>query len=473
MNSTAPSSSRESGGALRVPPHSSDMEKCVLASALIDESVLDTAMESLSEDDFYLREHRTIFSAMRTLANEEHTVDVALLAEKLRSLEKLDLVGGEVYLSQLVTTTATSTNIDKYIEILHQKKILRRLIHESTDIATGCFENDINARELLDQAEQKIFRISDENISNRPVLMGELLKDTFTKLEQISNNGGVTGLKTGFHDLDRFTTGLHPGELIIIAARPGMGKTAFVLSLASNIGIQGGERRPVALFSLEMPREQLMHRMLCSEASVEMNKLRGGFLSKKDFAALGNAAGKMYKAPVYIDDSGSLNPMELRSKCRRIKAQEKDLGVIIIDYLQLMKSTDKEESRQLEISSISRTLKEISKELKVPVIALSQLNRSVENRTGSNRPQLADLRESGAIEQDADLVLFLYREAYYLGKSPEGRASEEYQNLQNVAEVIIGKQRNGPLETVELSFIGKYTRFDNLDKTHHEEPEGF
>jgi replicative DNA helicase len=449
------------------------MEKSALASALIDEEVLDSAMEGLHEDDFYLRQHRTIFQTMRKLYNEEHTVDVALLAEKLKSVNKLETVGGEAYLSELITTTATSTNVEKYIEVLHQKKILRRLIHETMTISSSCYEGETNARELLDSAEQKIFHISDENMTNKPVKMEKLLKDTFEKLEKITNTGGITGLQTGFHDLDEHTTGLHPGELVIVAARPGMGKTAFVLSLASNIGIKEEKPAPVALFSLEMPKEQLMQRMLCSEASVEMNKLRGGYLGKKDFGALSQAAGRMYTAPIYIDDSSPLNPMELRAKCRRIKAQEKDLGVIIIDYLQLMNSTDKQESRQLEISSISRTLKEIAKELKVPVIALSQLNRSVENRTGSNRPQLADLRESGAIEQDADLVLFLYREAYYLGKSPEGRESEEYRNVQNMAEVIIGKQRNGPLETVELSFIGKYTRFDNLDKTHQEEPEAF
>ncbi|MGM0443345.1 MAG: replicative DNA helicase [Fibrobacterota bacterium] len=470
-NRQAPAST--SAGTLPVPPHSVEMERSVLASALLDESVLDSAMESLEEDDFYSRENRTIFQTMRTLYNREHTVDVALLADALRSAQKLDNIGGETYLSQLVTATATSKNLDKYVEVLNQKKILRRLISESNDISTLCFEPEQNARELLDKAEQKIFRISDENMSDRPVLMGSLLKDTFAKLEKITNSGGITGFKTGFTDLDEYTTGLHPGELVIIAARPGMGKTAFVLSMASNMAIANKERKPVALFSLEMPREQLIQRMLCSEASVEMNKLRGGYLKKEDFSKLSNAAGKMYNAPIYIDDSGSLNPMELRAKCRRIKSQEGELGAVIIDYLQLMKSTDKEESRQLEISSISRTLKEISKELKVPVIALSQLNRSVEQRTGSPRPQLSDLRESGAIEQDADLVLFLYREAYYLGKSKEGRESEEYERIKNIAEVIIGKQRNGPLETAELAFIGKFTRFDNLDKQHAEEREVF
>lgn len=457
----------------RIPPNSLEMEQSVLASALVNESVLDTVMETVKEDFFYHKQNRIVYKGMKALYNHDHTVDLALLAEKLKQMEKLEAIGGEAYLSQLVMSTSTSTNITNYVEILSQKSILRRLINETQEISTTCYESDAHAKEVLDLAEQRIFRISDENATNHPVPMRDLLRSTFQELEKIANSGGeVTGLQSGFKELDKYTTGFHPGELIIVAARPGMGKTAFVLSLAANVGINSANPRPIALFSLEMPKEQLMQRMLCSEAQVEMGRVRGGYLKKEDFTQLSIAAGNMHKAPIYIDDSGALNPMELRAKCRRIKSQEKDLGLVIIDYLQLMHSTEKQESRQLEISSISRTLKEISKELKVPVIALSQLSRAVESRT-EPRPMLSDLRESGAIEQDADLVLFLYRKAYYLGKSEEGRDSEEYKLCENTAEVIIGKQRNGPLETAHLSFIGRFTRFSNLDRQHVDEPEAF
>jgi replicative DNA helicase len=460
----------------RVPPQAVEVEKSVLASALLDEEVLDSLFERVTDEKFfYSPQNRTIFDAMKSLHQKHKPVDLNMLAQELRTMEKLELIGGEVALAELVTIIATSGNVNHYITILEEKMILRSLIHEAGEITTECFESDANAKEVLDGAEQKIFDLSDDTQKNRPVIMKDLLKNTFDQIEEMSNSGGVSGLKTGFDRLDELTTGFHGGELIIIAARPGMGKTAFVLSLAANVGIRGDSTKAIALFSLEMPKEQLVQRMLCSEARVDMHKLRGGNLSKGDMSNLMQAAGNMHESPIYVDDSGGLNVMELRSKCRRIKSEAEkkggSLGVIIIDYLQLMSGVGKQESRQLEISSISRNLKEISKELRVPVIALAQLSRAVEQRAGgNNRPMLSDLRESGAIEQDADLILFLYREAYYLEMKKE-TDGEDYERIKNVGEVIIGKQRNGPLENISLSFVGRYTRFDNLAPEALEMPQ--
>ncbi len=795
----------------RVPPQAVDIEKSVLASALGNEVVLDAVMEQATEEHFYARQNRLIYEAMFRLYQRDSSVDIIILIEELRKMEKLENIGGETFISELANSTATTSNISHYMEILDQKKILRELIHESSDITTSCFDTDANAKEVLDTAEARIFGLSDSTTKNKPVMIGTMLGDTFKMIEKLANTGGITGLQTGFTQLDELTTGFHPGELIIIAARPGMGKclgkgtkvvmfdgtlkkvediqvgdllmgddstprkveslargreqmywirqnrgidyrvneshilslkksreegkdpkgsilnisvkeyleksdkfksnykgyrvpitfidqpteiepyflglwlgdgnsdsigittvdnevityleeysqqlnlslqryetedrvtqyaitkgcregdqktdtslqaklqklnllrnkhiphsfiqnstenrlqllaglidsdgyysaeynvfevvqkreklakqikyladtlgfqvslvakkatiadrnyesdvyrvcisgeldkiptkiarkqarkresikesthtgivvekdivddyygftidgnhlflledmtvthnTAFVLSLALNASIRTQNSEPIVVFSLEMPKEQLVQRMLCSEAEIDMHALRGGYITSEDHTKLGEAAGKLYKAPLYIDDSGALNPMELRAKCRRIKsAHDGKLGIIIIDYLQLMHGVGKQESRQIEISTISRTLKEISKELRVPVIALSQLSRAVEQRSGDNRPQLSDLRESGAIEQDADIVLFLYRKAYYL-KVANQVDTDEYKQCENTAEVIISKQRNGGQGTIPLSFIGKYTRFDNLDTAHQE-----
>lgn len=456
----------------RIPPQSIEIEKSVLASALIDETVLDTLMELGKEEYFYSRQNRLIFEAMLTLVKVSGTVDAILLAEQLRKMDKLETVGGETYLAELLTTVATMANINQYMEILKDKLTLRTLIHESAEISDNCFQSDAAARQVVDLAEQRIFAIADSNIKNKPHKIKELLAEAFIQLESMSKSGGITGLQTGFSKLDELTTGLHPGELIIIAARPGMGKTAFVLSLAANMGIRNNENKPVIIFSLEMPKEQLVQRMMCSEGEVDMQRLRGGKIDKKEQSKLQEAAGRLFKSRLYIDDSAGANAMEIRAKCRRIKAQEGELGCIVIDYLQLMGSVEKTNSRQEEVSLISRTLKEIAKELSVPVIALSQLSRATETRTGSSRPQLSDLRESGSIEQDADIVMFIYREAYYL-KLAGNSDSEEFRAAENKAEIIIGKQRNGPTETVHLSFIGRYTRFDNLDEYHDEERATF
>ncbi len=450
----------------KVPPQAIEVEKSLLGSALIDETVLDAMMERVSEDIFYSRQNRTIYEAMKTMYNLDRSCDLTLLAEQLRSMEKLVNIGGETYLAELVSSVATSANIDHYVDILEDKMLLRRLIHETGEITSDSFEADAIAKNLIEEAEQKIFAISENKEKNRPEAMSNLLANTFKRIEEMSNTGGITGVQSGFTKLDELTTGFHPGELIIVAARPGMGKTAFCLSLAANASIRVENAPAIALFSLEMPKEQLVQRMLCSEAEVDMHKLRGGYLGSDDMGRLANAGGRLHKTQIYIDDTAGISPMEIRAKCRRIKSQAGNLGLIIIDYLQLMKASEKTQSRQEEVGSISRTLKEIAKEMMVPVIALAQLSRATEQNGSSKRPMLSHLRESGSIEQDADIVLFVHRESYYMDKNDEG-----FEEASRLGEIIIGKQRNGPLDDVPVAWTGMYTRFDNLDEKYTTETQ--
>ena len=448
---------------VKIPPQSVEVEKSILGSALVSEESLDLLMESVEEEYFYSRSNRVIFLAMKALYNSDHSVDIVLLLEKLRSGGKLDNIGGETFIMSLVTTVSTSQNISDYVDVLRDKMKLRRLSRVAGEIHEESFSPEADPKKLVDSAEQKIFAISDSDDSSKAVPMRDLMGPVFKRIETMSETGGITGVQSGFTDLDKCTTGFHPGELVIVAARPGMGKTAFCLSLAANAALRTEKPRPIALFSLEMPKEQLVQRMLCSEAEVDMHKMRGGYLGSEDLTRLSMAGGLLHQTGIYIDDTPGISPMEVRAKCRRIKSQEGDLGLVIIDYLQLMRASEKTNSRQEEVGSISRNLKEISKELKVPVIALAQLSRATEQNGGNKRPMLSHLRESGSIEQDADIVIFVHRESYYMNKDDEG-----FEEAERVGELIIGKQRNGPLEDIPVCWEGQYTKFSNLDTTHGE-----
>jgi replicative DNA helicase len=447
----------------RVPPQALEVERTVLGSMLIDSQAMDMAMEVLTEECFYATSHRYIYTCILDMAHKNIPIDIITLAEELRRKEWLEAIGSEAYLSELVENVATSANITYYAKILEAKAILRQLISVASEIGTSCFDPDAEARQVLDKAEEKVFHISDEHMSGGFESLKVLLPHTFEEIERYHQSGGLSGVQTGFKNLDEMTTGLHPGDLVIVAGRPSMGKTSFCLSIAMNTAVRSKKPTPTAIFSLEMSKAQLVQRMLCSEARVELHRLRSGRLAKRELNVLGIAAGPLWEAPIFIDDSPAINVIELRAKARRLKARD-NLGLIIIDYLQLMSGTDKSENRQSEISQISRSLKAIAKELEVPVIALSQLSRAVEQRGGDHKPQLSDLRESGAIEQDADMVMFVFREFVYKPEDP---------SLRNIAEIIVGKQRNGPIGTAKVAFVPEFAHFENLDETHVEDKSGF
>jgi replicative DNA helicase len=454
----------------RVPPQAVDVERTVLGSMLIDGNACDAAIEILSgeagggEDCFYVTSHRRIFSCIQSMLQNNIPVDIITLAEELRKKSWLESVGSEGYLSELVENVATSANIAYHARLLVSKAMLRQMISVSAEISTECFDADAEARTIIDRAESKIFQISEtRGLGKGFESIRQLVPRTFEDIERYGKEGGFHGVETGFTKLDEMTTGLHKGDLAIVAGRPGMGKTSFALSIAVNAAARSRNKTVIAIFSLEMSKEQLVQRMLCAEAKIDMHKLRSGKLSAVERNQLSMHANTLYEAPIFIDDSPSLNIMEIRAKSRRLKVRE-NLGMIIIDYLQLMSSVDHAENRQQEISQISRGLKAIAKELGLPVIALSQLSRAVEQRGGDKKPQLSDLRESGAIEQDADLVMFVYREWIY---------KREAEELRRVADIIIGKQRNGPTGEIRLSFIPEYTQFDNLDEFHQGEGAEF
>ncbi len=456
----------------KVPPQALDIERTVLGSILIDANAMDTAMELLNDECFYATANRHIFHCIRNMYKDDIPVDIITLTEELRKKELLEAIGTEAYLSELVDNVATSANIAYHVKILESKARLRELIATSAEITTDCFDPDADAKALIDQAEAKIFKIADSTIKNRPEPIRDLLSHTFEEIEMYSTEGGISGVKSGFTKLDEMITGFHPGDLVIVAARPGMGKTSLCLSMLLNACVHAEQATPGIIFSLEMSKAQLVQRMLCAEAEIDIHRLRAGKLNKAERNRLGIAAGPLYEAPIFIDDTPGINIMEIRAKCRRLKARE-NLGLIIIDYLQLMGVVGRSENRQQEISQISRSLKEIAKELGVPILALSQLSRAVEQRTGNHRPQLSDLRESGAIEQDADLVLFIYREAVYLRNKEGGTDTAEYKEVENIAELIVGKQRNGPCGTVKVSFIDQFANFRDLDIIHSDDDERF
>ncbi|MGZ3567727.1 MAG: replicative DNA helicase [Thermodesulfobacteriota bacterium] len=436
----------------KLPPQHIEAEQSVLGGILIENYAINKVMEILKPDDFYRDSHRKIFEALIVLSERDEPADSITLTNELKNSGHLDSVGGASYVASLIDLIPTAANIEYYAKIVREKAILRKLIQTSTDIITQSYEDRGDVEGFLDEAERAIFDISENRVRPSFYPIKDVVKGSFKILERLYEKKElVTGVPSGFKELDRMTAGFQPSDLIIVAGRPSMGKTAFCLNLAQYAAIE--KKNPVAIFSLEMSKEQLVIRMLCSEAHVEGTKLRSGFLGESDWPRLTIAAGNLSDAPIYIDDSAALSVLELRAKARRLKTERGGLGMLIVDYLQLMKGRARVESRQQEISEISRSLKALAKELNIPVIAVSQLSRKTEERTG-NRPQLSDLRESGAIEQDADLIIFIYRDEVY-------NRSEDNPN-RGKAEIIIGKQRNGPIGKVELAFLDKFTTFKEL-----------
>jgi replicative DNA helicase len=432
----------------RVPPQDTDAERSVLGAMLLDRNALLEAMELLTPEDFYRPAHAKIFEAISTLFSKNEPVDEITVSSELKAQGTLDGVGGTAALNALTDSVPTAANAKHYAKVVKNRALTRRLIQAATTIAGAGFESGAEIDVLLDEAESKIFEITRAREHKSFTVLKDAVKDAFKRIEKLyERKDAITGVSTGFVDLDRLTSGFQPSELIIVAGRPSMGKTAFALNAALNAAIR--HTTPVAVFSLEMSKESLVMRMLCSEARIDAHRLRGGFLKDSDWPKLARAAGMLADAPLYIDDSGALSILEMRAKARRLQA-EKGLGLVVVDYLQLMHGRAAAEGREREISEISRGLKSLAKELAVPVVALSQLNRSLEQRT-DKRPMLSDLRESGAIEQDADVICFVYRDEYY---NPQSDAK-------GLAEVIIGKQRNGPTDTVQLRFFKEYTRFEN------------
>ena len=440
----------------RLPPWSEDAEQAVLSAMLIDQDAVLRAIEHVNDSMFYAERHRRIFRAMISIAEKGGVVDPLTLSDELQRRGELDGSGGKEYIGFLVDVVPTAANIEYHAAIVREKGILRRLIEVSTAIVSEAFEAKLTARELLDEAESKIFQVSQAQTKDGFTRIKELLWPTMERIEALAASGQtVTGVASGFKDLDEMTSGFQPADLIIVAARPSMGKTAFTLNIAQHAAIE--DKVPVAFFSLEMSKESLVQRMLTSEARIDAQRLRKGMLRDDDITRLARAAGILSSAPVWIDDTPGITILEMRSKARRLKA-ESGIGMVIVDYLQLMSGPAGSESRQQEVSQISRGLKALAKELNVPVIALSQLSRAPEQRTGDNkRPQLSDLRESGAIEQDADLIMFLFRQEFY-----DGPTDKDGNSLEGKAEVIVGKQRNGPIGSVDMFFHKQYTRFENF-----------
>jgi len=433
----------------KLPPQNLEAEMAVLGSMLIDEEAISIVLESLDKDAFYKIAHRKVFEAITDLFNSNKAVDLITLTDELKRRNILEEIGGASFLTELVNSVPTAANVAYYVAIVKEKNILRNLINNATKIVAQCFEADGNVNELVDNAERLIFEVSNRRLGTSFMPMKEIIKESIESIDKLyQHKTHVTGLPTGFIELDTKTAGLQASDLIIIAGRPSMGKSALALGIAEYVGVV--EKIPLAIFSLEMSKEQLVQRMLCSHARVDAHKVRTGYLSTSDWPRLTAAAGKLSDAPIFIDDTAAISVMELRAKARRLKAHH-DIKLLIVDYLQLMRGLGQVESRQQEISDISRSLKALARELNIPVIAISQLSRAVESRN-DHRPQLSDLRESGAIEQDADVVALILREEYYR-PTPEN---------QGIAEVIIAKQRNGPVGTIKLAFIKEYTRFENL-----------
>jgi replicative DNA helicase len=433
----------------KVPPQNTEAEMAVLGAMLLEEEAIAKSVEILKADSFYRDAHRYIFNAITNSYEKGEAVDIVTISEKLRGEGNLEKAGGGAYISSLLNVVPTASNVEHYASIVREKALVRKLIATATNIVSKGYENSKDVDGLLDKAEQMIFDIADKKIGESFYSMKQIIRDSFEAIEALYKVGSpVTGLPTGLVDFDVRTAGLQPSDLIIIAGRPSSGKTALALTIASHLGIE--MKIPVAIFSLEMSKEQLVRRFLCAEARVDAHKLRTGYLKDSDWPRLTIAAGRLSEAHIFIDDSASLTPLELRAKARRLKSREK-IGLIIVDYLQLMHTHGRVESRQQEISQISRLLKALARELGLPVIALSQLSRAVESRT-DHRPQLSDLRESGAIEQDGDVIAFIYREELYT-PTPEN---------EGIAELIIGKQRNGPVGALRLAFLKEFTRFENF-----------
>ena len=444
----APSSQRSDIALERPLPHNLDAERSVLGAILLDNHAMNTAVEKLKAEDFFLDQHRRVFQQMIALGEAQQAIDLVTLTEHLHRRGELEAAGGAAYLAQLVDGVPRVTNVEHYARIVKEKAMLRNLIHASHAIQQQALEAEVDADAILDHAESSIFQLAEERVRAGLVGVKELVRDNFDRLARIFTEGRrITGLSTGYQQLDNLTSGLQPSELLILAARPSMGKTSLALNIAENVAMRGGE--PVAIFSLEMSKESLLLRLLASHARINAHKFRTGHLGREDWQKMTEALGRLAEAPLWVDDSGSATVVEIGAKTRRLK-RDKGLSLVIVDYLQLVATRGRFANRNEEVTSITRGLKGLAKELKVPVLVLSQLTRAPERE--ERRPQLADLRESGAIEQDADVVLFIYRPNIYKpGETPEERAK---------AEIIIAKQRNGPTDRIPFVFLDTYTRFE-------------
>jgi replicative DNA helicase len=448
---------------LKVPPHSIEAEQSLLGALLLDNQAFDRVADLIGADDFYRDDHRRIWRHIARLAEANRPADVVTVTESIEASEDKVKTGGAAYLGALAQNTPSALNIRRYAELVRERSVQRRL----AQVATGIAEDALNPAgrevgQLLDEAESKIFQIAESGARRDQGLLEikPVLARVFERIDHLyhrDNPSDVTGVPTGYVDLDKMTSGLQPGDLVVIAGRPSMGKTALALNIAEHVAVDNG--LPVAVFSMEMSATQLAMRMLGSIARVDQHKMRTGRLSDKEWGDLSEAMGKLHETPIYIDEAGALTALEVRARARRLKRQYSKLGLIVIDYIQLMSASSQGENRATEISEISRSLKGMAKELDVPVIALSQLNRAVDQRP-DRRPVMSDLRESGAIEQDADVIMFIYREVVYKPDLPEDQRA--------IAEVIVGKQRNGPIGTVKLTFLGQHTRFEN-----YADPGGF
>ncbi len=443
---------------LRVPPHSVEAEQAVLGGLMLNNQAWDDVAERVGEGDFYSRDHRLVFRVMLQLAESDKPLDLVTVSQALKQLGQLDDAGGVHYLSELSRHTPSTANIAAYADIVRERSVLRQLIRVSQETADRAFSpKGEGTDEILDQAEASIFKIAEQKKKgDGPRNIKDLLRITVERIDELYNNKKeVTGVSTGFRELDKWTSGLHPGEMVVVAARPSMGKTTFAMNLCEHVAIQ--EAKPVLVFSMEMPADGLVMRMLSSLGRINQQNIRTGRLDADDWPRVSSAIQLLSDRPLYIDDTAALSPLEVRARARRVAREAGGLGMIMVDYLQLMQSPSSE-NRVGEISEISRSLKALAKELEVPVVALSQLNRSLEQRP-NKRPIMSDLRESGAIEQDADVIMFLYRDEVYNPDTAE----------QNVAEVIIGKQRNGPVGTLRLIFRGEFTRFDDLAPEYYQD----
>ncbi len=437
------------GANLKIPPQNLEAEQSVLGSILLEPEALSRVLEVMTGEDFYREAHRKIFNAMLDLYQKGTPVDLITLTEILQNKGQLEDIGGASYLISMTDAIPSAIHVDVYARIVREKSILRRLINEATEIASKGYNFAGDAEDLLDEAEKAIFKISEAKINPLVYPLSYIIKESIGTIEQLyDRKETVTGVPSGFTQLDKLTSGFQNSDLVIVAGRPSMGKTALALNFARNAAVD--HEVPVVIFSLEMSRQQLAIRMLCSEARVDSNKVRTGFIGEREWAKLTAAAGTLSEAPIFIDDSPTLTVLQMRAKARRLKS-EKGLGMVLVDYLQLMKGREGSERREQEISEISRSLKALAKELNLPVIALSQLNRRPEGRD-DKKPVLADLRESGAIEQDADLICFIFREEMY----------EENSKQKGIAEILLRKHRNGPTGSVSLAFLTEYTRFENL-----------
>ena len=440
---------------MRSLPQSLEAEQSVIGSMIIDKSAIAKSLEKLNDEDFYRDGHKVIFKAIREMFSQDMAVDLVTLLEYLKSTDNLDKAGGVTYISEISSSVITTANLEAYIKIVEDKSLLRKLIKSSTAIIEESYNKQDKVDDVLDLAQKKIFDLAEKQGSNDYEPLSTVLERGFIEIERLFNNkGSITGVGSGIRDLDAKTSGFQKGDMVLIAARPSMGKTTFSLNIAENAALREG--KSVVIFSLEMPKEQLAYKLLCSEANVDMLKLRTGNLDDDDWERIARATGPLSKAKIYIDDTAGLSVMEMRSKCRKIK-MEHGIDMILIDDLQLMSGSAGSESRQQEVSEISRSIKALAKEMECPIIALSQLSRAPEQRA-DHRPMLSDLRESGSIEQDADVVMFLYRDEYY------NKETEE----KNIGECIIAKQRNGPVGTVKMAWIGSQSKFANLELVYKE-----